>query len=427
MNNSPDKKKPSVSKTSQRNSSAPKRSPVSEGDKDYDIIMKKKYAEYRRKKQRQRNAIRISIALLIVAVITAAFIIMMVSCNSCSGNSAAQESAASDTKTSEASVDKTSAIEAVADSSKVIQEPVDRTPVYDNPHKYKVNTSRLDESDIAELDNEISAEFVALYDVTADEFIYLKNGFQKCYPASTTKMLTAIVSSQIITDPKTVITVGDEIKLIGWDSSIAGLVEGMQLTYEMLLDALMLPSGNDAAYTIAVNCGRIYKNNDKLDNEKAVKVFMELVNDCAKQIGASYTHYVTPDGWHDDNHYTSAHDLAVIGDYASTIPIVKNSFSKPYAEWELIKGGTLAWSNSNKLIQNGSGYSSEYCNGIKTGFTDEAGTSVVASATMNGHTLIASVMNGYTLYTKYMDCHLLFKKGFALYGLEYTTEQDYTE
>lgn len=387
---------------------------------DYIEKMNIEYKRYRREQQRRQTIIRICIAVIILTVIVAAVLILSISCsNHGSAPEKTEESAASEASKEELN----SAITAVTELSDVPEESsklMSISPKYDQKHEYKTNTSRLADSDKNELDESITAEFVALYDVTADEFIYMKNGTKKCYPASTTKMLTAIVSSQIITDPSTVITVGDEIKMINWDSSIAGLQEGMQLTFEMLMDALMLPSGNDAAYTIAVNSGRIYKNDDTLSNEEAVKVFMELVNEAAQAIGASKTHYVTPDGWHDDDHYTSAADLAKIADYAKTIPIVRNSCSKPYAEWELIKGGTLAWENSNKLILKDSGLYSEYCDGMKTGFTDEAGTSVVASATMDGHTFIASVMNGYTLYTKYDDCHKLFEKAFALYDLKYT-------
>ena len=294
-----------------------------------------------------------------------------------------------------------------------------KKPVYSLSGEFKTNLQKLPSDVKKELDKTVTAEFIVLYDATTDEILYQRNADKKCYPASTTKMLTAIVSSAII-DPDTEITVGKEIELIGEDSSTAGLQVGDKLTFEMLMDALMLPSGNDAAYTIAVNAAKIYEDNDKLSDEKAVSIFMDLVNDAAEQIGATETHFVTPDGWHDDDHYTSAKDLAKIAAYARTIPIVKNSVKKAYAEWTLENGETVAWYNSNQLLLSNSGLYSEYIDGMKTGFTDEAGSSVVASATMNGHTLIAVVMNGETLYKKYDDANLLFKAGFDLYNLEYT-------
>lgn len=302
--------------------------------------------------------------------------------------------------------------------------PEPEKPVYSFDNEFENNFDKLSKDTITELNETVTAEFVLLYDATTDEVLYQKKGTKKCYPASTTKLLTAIVSSAII-DKDTVITVGDEIELIGEESSTAGLQTGDKLTFEMLMDALMLPSGNDAAYTIAVNAAKIYKDDDTLSNEEAVSIFMELVNDAAEQLNATDTHFTTPDGWHDDDHYTTAKDLAKIAAYARTIPIIKNSVSKAYAEWEFLSGGTAVWYNSNQLLLGDSEMYSPYVDGMKTGFTDEAGSSVVASATVNGHTLIAVVMNGETLYKKYEDANLLFKAGFALYDLDYIYGYDY--
>lgn len=318
--------------------------------------------------------------------------------------------------------DKASAIESIAEISKRLEED-DGKLKYDNTFEYKINNDRLSKSVKKKLDEAVTADYVALYDVTADEFIYMKNAQKKCYPASTTKMLTAIVASKIITDPDTVITVGDEIKMIGYDSSVAGLTEGMKLTFEMLMDALMIPSGNDAAYTMAVNCGRIYAKNDKLTNDEALKVFMILVNEAAQNIGATKTHFTVPDGFHDDNHYTCAADLAKIGNYAKSVPIVANSCAKEYAEWELVSGQTMYWKNSNAILHTDSEHYSKFCDGLKTGFTDEAGTSLVASATIDGHTFVVADMRSDSLYCKYDECNLMFKYAFELYGKEYTYGQ----
>ena len=398
-----------------------------------DEIMRKNYAEYKRKQRQRKKVMTICAVILVILVLIVLFLLMNISCNGSDNNSQTETSAVS-ASTAENSNKNTSeaAIQASAKTSEEESENSEEAsdkpagkPVYTNSHQYKLNYNRFSQETQYELDNTLTTSYIALYDVTADEIIYSRDYSKKIYPASTTKLLTAITASSIIKDPKTVITVGDEINMCNWESSKAYIEEGMQLTFEMLMDALLLPSGNDAAYTIAVNAARIYKNDPKIPNEEAVKIFMDLVNDCAKQIGATHTHYVTPDGWHDDDHYTSAQDLAVIGDYARTIPIVRNSCAKPYVEWKLVKGGTMCWTNSNKLILEGSGFYSKYNDGLKTGFTDEAGTSVVASATMKGHTFIAVAMNGYTLYTKYEDCNTLFKKAFELYDLNFTTETDY--
>ncbi len=379
----------------------------------------------------------------------------------------------------ESEVSKASEVVAV-----VSQEPEESAPVvptYAPTGEFKADLNKFPTEVRQELTDEITSKYVVLYDATADKVLFQKNGTMKCYPASTTKIMTAIVSSQIL-DKDDVITVGDEIKLINWDSSTAGLVKGMKLTYEMLLDALLLPSGNDAAYTIAVNSARKYTGDDSLSNEDAVKVFMDLVNQALKDIGCKDTHYVTPDGWHDDDHYTTATDLARMGAYARTIDIVRNSMSKTSASWELLNaldessaessepsseaesskasdaseqsdtssetsseseenedsedeeeefkipeeydpdffGTTLSWTNTNALLNPDSEYYSKYSDGIKTGFTDEAGTSVVCSATMNNHNMIAVVMMGVSMYAKYEDANRLFEEGFKLYNLNFT-------
>ena len=396
----------------------PRRSPAPDGNRHIrkepttDEVMTASYRKYLKKQQTKKKIMKITALVLCAAILSGVLLFAGMKCTK--------------TKEEEPAVQIQASAEASTPANKASEpEPPEEESKEEQPlvnkHKYTVNKDRFSAGTTSELDEKISAEFVALYDVTADEVVYSKNYSKKCYPASTTKLLTAITACRVVTDPKTVFTVGNEIKMIGEDSSVACLEEGMQLTFEMMIDALLLPSGNDAAYTIAVNCGKIYKNDKKLSNEQAVKAFMELVNKTAAEIGAAHTRFVTPDGWHDDNHYTSAEDLMIIGDYAKTIPLIKKSCAKPSAEWKLVSGGTLAWQNSNKLILWGSEGYSKYCDGMKTGFTDQAGTSVVASATMEGHTFIAVVMNAQNLSTKYEDCNTLFEKAFKLYDLKYTT------
>lgn len=311
----------------------------------------------------------------------------------------------------------------VPDIPQPVIDPADydpNKPIYENDRTFTVNLSRFSENNHKSLQRNIQANYVALYDATADEFVYEKNAAQKCYPASTTKLLTAIVATKIITDPDTVITVGNEIEMIGEESSTAGLEKGMKLTFADLMDAMMLPSGNDAAYTMAVNCARIYKDDPKLSNQEAVAVFVELMNDAARQIGATNSHFVNPDGWHDNNHYTTAEDLAKISIYARNIPLIAKSCKTHYAERQLIKGGMIYWVNTNLMLNDFYGCYSPYCDGLKTGYTDEAGSSVIASATIDGHIFIAVVMDGFDGYSKYDDANLLLKRGFRIYKLDYT-------
>ncbi len=320
--------------------------------------------------------------------------------------------------------------------------------------KFTKNPSLLSTQVKKALDNEIMSSYVVLYDTTTDQIIYERDSEKKCYPASTTKLMTAVVSSKYL-KKNDLITVGDEIKLIGYDSSVANLKKGMKLTYEMLLDALLLPSGNDAAYTIAVATAKAYKQDDSLKNEECIKIFAELMNQAAKEMGCKGTHFTAPDGFHDDDHYVTASDMLRIATYAANTPIVMNSCKKYEAEWELpdpetktesdeeseasVIDGTesseensdetlpaedelpkeMIWYNSNQLLDKDGGQYSRYATGMKTGYTDEAGTCVVSSATMSNHTLIAVVMKSPSNYQKYHESNLLFTVGFNLFDLKY--------
>jgi hypothetical protein len=107
---------------------------------------------------------------------------------------------------------------------------------------------------------QVSAKSAILYDKTSNKILFEKNPDDRCYPASTTKLVTAIVALENVS-PDTVYTVGTEIQLIGENSSTAFLVEGSALTLNDLIYAMLLPSGNDAAYTVAVNTARIVSDN----------------------------------------------------------------------------------------------------------------------------------------------------------------------
>lgn len=315
----------------------------------------------------------------------------------------------------------------------------------------------------------IESNYVVLYDATADRILYDKDGNKQCFPASTTKLMTAIISSDYFKKDD-MIVVGDEIKLIAYDSSVAGLREGMEISYEALLDALMIPSGNDAAYTIAAACAKKYMNDPSLDSEKCIEIFAEMMDKAAVEMGCTGTHFTVPDGYHDDDHYVAAEDMVKIAACAVKKPVIMQSCKKYEAEWKVIapvlpsepeetededdeestesdeadsstsseirsrltssdppemSETELSWENNNKLITMDSGQYSEFATGMKTGFTDEAWTCVVASAEMSGHTMIAVVMKSPSNYQKFREANYLFEEAFRLYGLNYTHNDEW--
>ena len=172
------------------------------------------------------------------------------------------------------------------------------------------------------IDRNTAADYITVYDVTSDKVLYEKNADTRCYPASTTKILTCLVTLKYA-QSSTVFTVGNEIRLIDPQSSRAYLQIGQRLDLQTMLEAIMLPSGNDAAYTAAANIGRIIAGDQNLDASAAIKRFCSEMNKMAAELGAKDSHFENPDGIHQANHYTTAHDLALIAKAALAQPTLK--------------------------------------------------------------------------------------------------------
>ena len=143
------------------------------------------------------------------------------------------------------------------------------------------------------------AEAGAVFNNTTRKTVYAKNVYDKMYPASTTKILTAYLAIKY-GNLDEVFTVSEHACDQDYDSSVAGLSPGDQLTLRDLLYGLMLASGNDAAIAIA----------EGIDGDEAT--FVKRMNEEAKKLGATKSHFVTPNGLHDENHYTTAYDMYLI-------------------------------------------------------------------------------------------------------------------
>jgi len=241
------------------------------------------------------------------------------------------------------------------------------------------------------IDRNTFSPYVVLYDATADEVLYKKNANEKCYPASLTKLATALVALDY-TKPEDVFTIGSEVSMISPGSSRAYLTAGTQLTMENLLQALLLPSGNDAAYAIAVQVGRIIGGDPDMDRYAAVSLFCKEMNKKAKELGCKKTKFANPDGYHESGHYTTAADMLCIAKAAVENDVIKNIMSQPQVTVRFISGQSVTWQSSNRLLIPENTYTYEGAFGLKTGTTDEAGKCLAACATRDGRTSIAIVM-----------------------------------
>lgn len=252
------------------------------------------------------------------------------------------------------------------------------------------------------IDRNTSSPYVILSDITSGRVLYSKNADAKCYPASLTKLMTAIIAVEN-TQSDAIFTIGDEIYMIDPQSSRAYLTVGTRLTLENLLQALLLPSGNDAAYAIAVQVGRIIEGNDALDKNVALAAFCKKMNEKAAALGCTGTHFSNPDGIDKDDHYTTAADMLKIAACALGNETVATVVSSAAVNTTLLSGQTVHWKNTNRLIQENNAYSYAGATGLKTGSTDKAGYCLAASAEREGKTCIAIVMGAKTESGRWED------------------------
>ena len=188
----------------------------------------------------------------------------------------------------------------------------------------------------------------------------------------------------------------------------------------------MIASANDAAFVLAEYIANLDNPNytfstdssNKEAFESSIEKFSNMMNEKAKDIGCTNTHFVNPNGIHNENHYSTAYDLALIGKYAFENSIIQSIVSK--TSYNLPKNNKKPiYSTTNALLKSTSKYYYEYANGFKTGYTDAAGYCIIATASKDGIDLICVILKGSYLSdgtaTRESDCINLFNYGFSNY------------
>lgn len=237
-----------------------------------------------------------------------------------------------------------------------------------------------------------SAVAMALVDGDTGAVVYVKNGDKKMYPASTTKICTAITVLEHWTNLDLPVAIPDEA--VGVEGSSLYLQHGEMLSVRDLLYGLMLQSGNDCATALAMIVG------DSVDG------FVKLMNETAAKAGAKNTNFTNPHGLHDPEHYTTAKDLCAISYYAMKNDTFREivstkRYSTPYHDHDYDRN----FPNKNKIL-----FRYEGGNGIKTGFTKRSGRCLVSSATRDGKTYICTVLNCGDMFE---ECMRLMDNAFA--------------
>lgn len=216
-----------------------------------------------------------------------------------------------------------------------------------------------------------SSKEVLAQDFETGKVLYEKNMNQRVAPASTTKIMTALVAQEYFR-PADILTVPQEAMVGG---STMGLKVGEQLTFRSLLYGMLLNSGNDAAYTIAINYPGGYS------------AFIDRMNQKALSLGLKDTHFVNPAGFDNPNHYSSAYDLSLIAKQSALNPQLARIVSTEQTQilsWD--KSHIHNLKNLNKLL------SEQGVIGIKTGTTEQAGENLVGLVERDGHKVLTVVL-----------------------------------
>jgi len=244
----------------------------------------------------------------------------------------------------------------------------------------------------------VKAHSAILMDAKTGQVLYDKNANRHSAPASTTKIITAIIA---IESGRMEETVKVSPRAAATRGSSMHLYSGQELTLRELLTGLMLRSGNDAAVAIAEHLAG------------SVDAFVEIMNRRAREIGAFNSNFRNPHGLSAAGHYSSAFDLAWLARYALALPAFADIVNTKETEIEwLDRSGRerdVNLRNTNKLL-----WMFEDADGVKTGTTGEAGPCLVSSATRGSQKLIAVVLND---PSRWVDSMQLLKYGFDVYEL----------
>ena len=246
----------------------------------------------------------------------------------------------------------------------------------------------------------ISAESYIVIDANSGRILASKNADKQRYMASTTKIMTTIVAIESYNNLDKTVTIPNECTNI--EGSSIYLVPNQKAKIIDLLYGVMLRSGNDAAQTVAYFAGN-----------KSVDRFVAKMNEKAKEIGAYNTNFTNPHGLHNENHYTTAFDLALITQYALQNEQFKEIASaKKYYNSD----NNFYFINKNKVV-----YQYKYGTGVKIGYTKTAGRCLVASAKKDDMEIIVVVLNDGNWFN---DSYKMFDYSFSNYKNYNIIEED---
>lgn len=281
-------------------------------------------------------------------------------------------------------------------------------------------------NDNQEFENEmkIYSEAAILIEAKTGKILYEKNIHDRKYPASTTKILTAILAIENCDLNETQVASESAISALKPGYTKANIQVGEEFTIDQLISVMMIQSANEAANIIAEHISG------------SVEEFAKLMNEKAKEIGCLDTHFVNPNGMHSEDHYSTAYDMALIARYC-----MKNEKFREYAvleeaslprteywqEEQVEQNGERIFYNTNNLMQKDSKFYYPTCIGIKSGFTTPAKNCLVSASNKDGFELISVILHAEATEdgqsARYVDTINLFNYGYENFNLSDILEE----
>lgn len=247
---------------------------------------------------------------------------------------------------------------------------------------------------------EIESGNCILMDADTGIVLYEKNSSEKCYPASVTKLMTALLVVENCNPSDTLTVSSNAVASVKYGDATAGLRTDEEFTVEQALNIMLIKSANDMAYALGEYVGGSIANFATMMNKKAV------------ELGCLDTHFSNASGLTDVNHYTTAYDMALICRAVINSPAIMNaiSYTKSYSVPPTNKTADTRYYRLSHSMVTGQ-YLYEYCIGGKTGYTDAAGHTLATFAAKDGLRLICIIFNS-TDEQRYIDTTALFEYAF---------------
>lgn len=268
---------------------------------------------------------------------------------------------------------------------------------------------------------QVYADSAIVMDMKSGAILYAKKADEKHFPASITKLLTVLVALENAELTDKVTFTQDSVDFLNWDDAHIGMTPGEELTLEDALHAVLLASANEVSYAVAESVGKTRLHGD-------YQTFIDLMNTRAKELGCTGSHWVNPNGLHDEEHYTTAHDMALIASAVYQQPEFRKIMET--LEYRIpptnLVNEERVFQQNHKMLWPENFYYSEYCKGGKTGYTDQSGTTLVTMEDNGTLQLAAVVLHDYGA-DAYTDTQAMFDYAFQNFTKVPVTQLKETE